>query len=340
MRDSVWRAPSSSYIRLLAPAIGVKFRQCSTPLQRAISDFGFESSFQKSVDRIREHYGFVLPLSAAADVTRKHAAIIADRQVLGTKDANALPAKGADEVISEADGSFVRIVSTTDTKGDARKSREVNYKQVLLFASVAKGSAQTFYAATFATADSVALLWAYTAKLAGMSLESFIHVVGDGATWIDTQSGIAFGSQRQLLIDLYHVLEYLGAAAHICSDRQKRWLKTQKKRLKQGRSAKVIEELKMHLEPLGLPDSESPVRCAWRYLENRRENLAYDEAIAKDLPLGSGLIESGNKHVIQARMKIPGASWSEQTAENFVCARAMRANLQWEPYWEELKNVA
>jgi DNA-binding transcriptional MocR family regulator len=64
------------------------------------------------------------------------------------------------------------------------------------------------------------------------------------------------------------------------------------------------------------------------------------EVIAKDLPWGSGLIESGNKHVIQARMKIPGASWSEQTAENFVCVRAMRANLQWEPYWEELKNVA
>lgn len=340
MRDSVWRTPSNSYIRLLAPAIGVKFRQCSTPLQRAVSDFGFESSFQKSVDRIKEYYGFVLPLSATSSVTRKHAALMADRQALNAEDANVLPVKGADVVTSEADGSFVRIVTTTDSEGDARKSREVDYKQVLLFASAAKGSAQTFYAATFATADTVAQLWAYTAKLAGMSLESFIHVVGDGATWIDTQSGIAFGAQRQLLIDLYHVLEYLGAASHVCSDHQKRWLKTQKNRLKQGRSASVIKELKKYIEPLGLPDCESPVRCAWRYLENRRGNLAYNEAIAKELPLGSGLIESANKHLIQARMKIPGASWNMQTAENFVSARAMRANLQWEQYWEELRNVA
>jgi hypothetical protein len=263
-----------------------------------------------------------------------------DQQSRITKNANALPRQGAKEVISEADGSFVRIVSTTDAKGDARKSREVDYKQVLLFASAAKGSSRTFYAATFETADTVALLWAYTAKLAGMSLETFIHVVGDGATWIDTQSEVAFGSHRQLLIDLFHVLEYLGAAAHVCTDHQKRWLKTQKKRLKEGRSVKVIEELKKHLEPLDLPDSEAPVRCAWRYLENRRENLAYDQAIAKDLPLGSGMIESANKHLIQARMKIPGASWNLQTAENFVCARAMRANLQWEQYWEELKQAA
>jgi hypothetical protein len=48
--------------------------------------------------------------------------------------------------------------------------------------------------------------------------------------------------------------------------------------------------------------------------------LAYDRAIDKDRRLGIGLIESGNKQVIQARMKIAGASWSQQTTENFVSA--------------------
>lgn len=315
-------------------------RQCSLPLERTISDFGLEGSFQESVDHIREHYGFLLPLSAVANVTRKHAAIIADRQSLDTKDVNALPSEGASEIISQADGSFIRIVSTTDTKGDVRKSREVNYKEVRLFASNAKGSAQTFYAATFNPVDTVAQLWAYTAKLAGMSLDSFIHVVGDGATWIDQQSWVAFGEQRQLLIDLYHVLEYLGAAGLTCSSNQKRWLKLQKKRLKQGHSDKVIEELKKYLESPDLPDCEAPVRCAWRYLNNRRESLAYDQAIAKDLPLGSGMIESANKHIIQERMKIPGASWSQETAENFVSARAMRANRQWDDYWKHLGSAA
>jgi len=318
----------------------MKPQQCSLPLQRTISDFGLESSFQESVAHIREHYGFSLPLSAVAKVTRQHAASIAHRQTLATNDANALPPEGAAEIIAQADGSFIRIVSTTDTRGDARKTREVNYKEVRLFASVAKGSTQAFYAAAFNPVDTVAKLWAYTAKLAGMTLKSFVHVVGDGATWIDQQSCVAFGRQRQLLIDLYHVLEYLGAAGVACSSNQKRWLKLQKKRLKQGHSDKVIEELKKHLESSELPDGEAPVRCAWRYLNNRRENLAYDQAIAKDLPLGSGMIESANKHIIQERMKIPGASWSQETAENFVRARTMRANMQWDDYWKDQASAA
>jgi len=340
VKDRVWRDPERSYIRLLAEAIGVKSKRCSLPLQRAVCDFGFESSFKKSVEHISEHYGFSLPLSAVAEVTRSHAEMMAHKQSQSAADANALPAHGAQELIAEADGSFVRIVSTTGVRGDARKNRKVNYKEVRLCASTAKGSDKIFYAATLGSVDTVAQLWAYTAKLAGMSLASFVHVLADGATWIDTQSWIAFGSQGQLLIDLYHVLEYLGAAAKGCSGHSKRWLNMQKKRLKKGQAAKVIEALKEHLEPLEQPDCESPVRCAWRYLENRRENLAYDQAIAKDLPLGSGLIESGNKHVIQARMKIPGASWSQQTAEDFVSARAMRANHQWDSYWQDLSAAA
>ena len=63
-----------------------------------------------------------------------------------------------------------------------------------------------------------------------------------------------------------------------------------------------------------------------RYLNNRRENLAYDQAIAKDLPLGSGMIESASKHITQARMKIPGASLTLQAAENFVSSKAISGN--------------
>ena len=64
-------------------------------------------------------------------------------------------------------------------------------------------------------------------------------------------------------------------------------------------------------------EDASPVRRVWRYLDNRRDYLAYEKAIENGLPLGSGMIESGNKHVLQAWMKIPGASWNIETAENF-----------------------
>ena len=339
-RETLWRSPGSTYIRVLPQAIAVRSHRCSLPLQRAVSDFGFEDSFEKAAKRIVEHYGFALPLSAVAGVTRQHAEQIAHKQCSGSANASVLPALGADELIAEADGSFVRIVSTDATGADARKTRTVDYREARLCASSAKGSDSIYYEATFGSVDTVAALWAKTAKMAGMSMHSHVHVLADGAVWIDSQRWIAFGDRGDLLIDLYHVLEYLSEASEPCSDKPERWLKTQKKRLKAGRSGKVIAELKKHLEPKTQPDELCPVRRAWRYLDNRRNYLAYDDAIEKELPLGSGMIESGNKHVLQARMKIPGASWNIHTAENFAKSRAMRANDQWNPYWQEIKDAA
>lgn len=338
--ETLWRSPESSYIRVLTDAITVKSRGCSQLLERAVSDFGFESSFEDSAQRVREHYGFELPLSAVATVTRKHARKIGLRQQARSAKASALPASGVEELVAEADGSFVRIVSTTKLAVDARKTRTVDYREARLFASTAKGEDRVCYDATFGSVDTVATLWSQTAKTVGMSIESHVHVLADGASWIDSQRLIAFGNQGELLIDLYHVLEYISEASKVCSEQPKRWLNTQKKRLKSGRSDQVIAELKKNLEPENQSDELSPVRRAWRYLENRSDNLAYDKAIEKELPLGSGLIESGNKHVLQARMKLPGASWNIDTAENFARTRAMRANGQWNQYWEELKLAA
>ena len=39
---------------------------------------------------------------------------------------------------------------------------------------------------------------------------------------------------------------------------------------------------------------------AYRYLNNRRDCLDYKSALKNDLPIGSGLIESGHRHVLQA----------------------------------------
>jgi len=299
-----------------------------------------ENSFRKANERMLEQHGFELPLSAIASESRIHAEKIACGQRAESREANLLPGRGANNIIAEADGSFVRIVSTNAGSQDARKTRKVDYQEVRLCAATAQGSREVFYGATFDPVDTVAPLWAQAAKRAGMALHSRVHVLADGAVWIDSQRVAAFGERGQMLIDLYHVLEYLGQAAESCSDNQLRWLKTQKKRLKTGRSDKVIAELEKHLEDPAEPELSAPVRRAWRYLDNRRDYLAYDKAIEKNLPLGSGLIESGNKHVLQARLKIPGASWNVRTAENFAKTRAMRANQQWNQYWQDTGKAA
>jgi hypothetical protein len=70
----------------------------------------------------------------------------------------------------------------------------------------------------------------------------------------------------------------------------------------------VIATLGEHREPAEVAEENAPVRAAHRYLSNRADTLDYGAALQAGLPIGSGLIESGHKHVLQARLKLPGAA--------------------------------
>ncbi|MDQ8209899.1 ISKra4 family transposase, partial [Coraliomargarita sp. SDUM461003] len=103
-------------------------------------------------------------------------------------------------------------------------------------------------------------IWAQCTKESGRGKDSFVHVVGDGATWIEQQARSELNADR-ILLDFYHVCDYLGAAREHCASNS-RWMTTQKNRLKRNRSDLVIAELASHLEPKHLPDEDAPTRCA------------------------------------------------------------------------------
>ena len=86
-------------------------------------------------------------------------------------------------------------------------------------------------------------------------------------------------------------------------------------------------------EAATVAEEEVPVRSAIRYLRNRLECLDYPKAIARALPIGSGLIESGHKHVLHARLKQSGSAWLLESADAIAQLRVLRANHQWADFW-------
>jgi hypothetical protein len=77
------------------------------------------------------------------------------------------------------------------------------------------------------------------------------------------------------------------------------------------KAGEVIHELQAHLEPADVQDADAPVRRCRRYLDKRRR-LDYQAALARDLPIGSGEIESASLfmprgYIVQQRLKRPGA---------------------------------
>jgi hypothetical protein len=203
-----------------------------------------------------------------------------------------------------------------------------------LVAAQVQDSRTTVYAATFGSVEETGRRWGHCAQRAGRGLTSQIHAVADGAEWIRLQCNEVFGAQGTFLCDFYHVSEYLAAAAPFCHSQQPdRWRRTHQKRLRRGAYQKVIDTLNESLEPTETPDEKAPVRAAHRYLSNRVECLDYPRALKLDLPIGSGLIESGHRHVLHARLKKAGTAWLHDHADQIAHLRVLRANNQWEAFW-------
>jgi hypothetical protein len=57
--------------------------------------------------------------------------------------------------------------------------------------------------------------------------------------------------------------------------------------------------------------------------------------IYQGLPIGSGEVESAHRHILQKRLKIPGAWWRLEGAEEMAQLRAMRANNRWNEFWQK-----
>lgn len=335
LEELTLRTPTLHSLRPFAQRARVCCRGKSARLQRAMTDFGIEKSFAAGNRQLLEHYGFGLNASAIRAVTLQHARRAA--QMLEAEYAQpyrSLPAKEAGApavIIAEADGSMLCTVP----EGRARKGRRPRqWQEIRLLAAQPQGSTKTTYAATFGSVQEAGQRWGHTARQAGRALESRIHAVGDGAEWIAIQTREVFGADATLLTDYYHVSEYLAAAAPACRPAQPaQWRHTQQKRLKRGGSAQVIAELAAHREAPEVPEEDAPVRAAHRYLGNRPDTLDYAGALAAGLPIGSGLIESGHKHVLQCRLKLPGCAWLASNAESIAQLRVLRANDRWSDLW-------
>lgn len=316
-------------LRPFCASARVRHRGYSRRLQRVLTDFGAESSFGRAAARVREHYGLEVPVSATRAQTLRHA-----RAIAGTSAPVAPPAA---QLITQMDGSMIPIV-TPGRGEDARRGKELSWCEARLCCAREKESAQAVYGATLGSAAVAAAVWVQTARAAGRSEKSRVHGVGDGAPWILTQFAEEFGSQGAYLVDFYHVSEYLAGAAPKMArpGKEQEWRRRQQGRLLENKVAGVLRSLEPRLEPEG--QAEAPVRAAWRYLSERRAHLDYAGARARELPIGSGEIEGGHRHVVQARLKLSGGWWREQSAQAMLQLRVARANNLWDRYWSTAQN--
>ena len=306
----------------------MKARGCSRRLERVLTDFGAEEAFAPAAARVREHYGVEVNASRVRRVCLHHADKLAAAPV---KPCTTLRAQGPAWIVAEADGCMLPIVETTAAPPavDKRRYRQVRWQESRAVAAQTLGEVTVHYDATLGEVAEAGARWSRVAHAAGWGVGTRIHALGDGAPWLAQQASVCFGTCSTYLLDLYHVCDYLAAVW----PGDKTTVQAHRDALKAGRHEQVFTALRDRLEAPELPDEQAPARCALRYLENRREQLDYPGALAAGLSVGSGLIESTHRHLLQARLKIAGAWWCVSNAHAMTQLRVCRANGQWKSYW-------
>jgi hypothetical protein len=304
-------------------------------LQRVVTDFAADVPFAQAMDKLVEHYGVLLGESTIRRITENHARMMFETHT----PREAWPEKpGCEVVVAEMDGGMVPLVEPDAAGKDRRKGKRLYWKEAKICLAHACGSQTLAYGGTLqGDAETAGRELFDCAQRAGFGNNTHVHAVGDGAEWIAGQVDERFGAQGSYLIDFYHVCEYLSATAkaiiHGNNEAAADWMSVQKEHLKSRRIDEVIRTLNAHLETAQVDDTEAPVRRCHRYLSQRTQQLDYQNAIARNLPIGSGEIESAHRYLVQQRLKRPGAWWRAANAEHMLALRLNRANHQWKAYW-------
>ena len=159
--------------------------------------------------------------------------------------------------------------------------------------------------------------------------------VSDGAPWIWNRllallETLKLNSQDvHFLIDFYHAAEHLNKVASLRKDWsakiRKQWLNKQRRSLHQGGIDQLIEAI----QKLCRGRNSKTIRTQLNYFIKHRLHMNYATIAGKNLPIGSGAIESAIRRVINLRLKGPSLFWCKSNADSMLLLRAFCKSGRW-----------
>jgi hypothetical protein len=150
-----------------------------------------------------------------------------------------------------------------------------------------------------------------------------VVTLGDGAAWIWKSFAHHYPDAVQIL-DFYHACEHLNEVARAwygdATPQQKRWVEVRKVDLLSDSVETVIRSIE-RWRPSD-PEVQEIRRKNLAYFKTNKVRMRYATFKAQGYHIGSGLVESACKTVVQARLKQSGMRWSETGAEQMLHLRS------------------
>jgi hypothetical protein len=240
----------------------------------------------------------------------------------------------AAKVVVSADGAMVPLVGGEWAEVKTVVVSEVGERMVVDGKAVIPTHTHSYFS-RLSDADTFQRL--SLAELTRRRLETAEQVaaVNDGAEWI--QGFLDYHCPQALrILDFAHAAEricqigdvVLGEGAAATSV----WRRQQLHHLKHAGANDLIANLRAFaVEQLHVPVVVENLA----YLEKRVVQMQYGEFQAQGWPIGSGVVESGNKLVVEARLKGAGMHWARASVNPMLTLRNAVCNDRWTEAWQQ-----
>ena len=171
----------------------------------------------------------------------------------------------------------------------------------------------------------------------GTAAATVVCAVQDGAEW--QQRFVDYHRPDAVrILDFPHALEHLGTVGRAVfgagSAAFSEWLGAQAHTFKHGEPDRVLTALRtLDLTDAVDPEASRHQAEALTYFEKRRAQLAYADFRTLGYPIGSGVVESANKLVVEARLKGSGMRWDRASVSPMVSLRDLLCSDRWAAEW-------
>ena len=180
-------------------------------------------------------------------------------------------------------------------------------------------------------------------RLIGANQAAEVVFTADGANWIwarvDTLIDDAELPRDRVhkVLDYYHAAEHISDALKACkgfSDQERKVLYDELSQLllKPGGSEQVIERLSALARGRRSPDIKKEIN----YLKGHLDHMHYAEWRAKKVPIGSGVVESAVRRVLNLRFKSASMCWRRDHLEALLYLRAILKAGRWDDFMPAL----
>jgi hypothetical protein len=231
-----------------------------------------------------------------------------------------------------ADGAMVPV-----TGGEWAEARTIALGTVTVDEQGQPHTSQLRYFSRLCSAAAFIDWVALPLHAAGTAQAGTVVAVQDGADWL-MQLLDAHTPNAVRILDFPHAAEYVAGAAQAAfgagTVETSAWLDTWLHELKHGDPDVVMAAVRGL--PVSSPEATAVRDGAVAYLRRRRDQIAYAAFREQGYPIGSGIAESGNKLVVEERMKGAGMHWSRKNVTPMLALRGVACTGEWDTVWPEL----